>query len=58
MRARKGEGMGGEVREEEGRRGRGPTSEKGGCGREGKGKRKRNGGRGRGPHGWLTPPMF
>ena len=34
-------------------RGRGPTPEKGGCGREGKGKRKRKGGRGRGPQ-WLV----
>jgi len=55
MRAGKGEGRGG--REEEGRRGRGPTPEKGGCGREGKGKRKRKGGRGRGPQ-WLVDTSY
>jgi len=53
MRAGKGEGRGGEGREEEGRRGRGPISEKGGCGREWKGKRKRKGGRRREPW-WLV----
>ena len=58
MRAGKGEGKGGERREEEGRRGRALLLRKGDMGGRGRGKERGREGEEGDPNGWLTPPMF